>query len=147
MRVHEGIGFSGLDGSTTESKAGEAYKIMDRWLETVKSGDSGKVADLYDEKGVLLGTVARNIKQGRSVIKTYFDSFLKKRPVGVLNSIIFQDLGPDYAVADGNYTFELDGDGKRILVPARFTFVVNVKTGLILTHHSSSTPDGKPTSI
>lgn len=146
MRIRDGITFSNLDdlGRLAHEKT---YQIVDNWLKTVKSGDAQKVADLYDERGVLLGTVAQNIKQGRSVIKTYFDSFLKKRPVGVINSIIFQEVGAGYAVADGNYTFELDGKDGRVRVPARFTFVVNMETKLILTHHSSSTPDGETTSI
>lgn len=149
MLVREGISFSGLDGHGRSHGrlSHDAYKIVLNWLKTVKSGDPGKVADLYAERGVLMGTVARHLKQGRPIIKTYFDTFLKKHPVGVLNSIIFQELGGDHAVADGNYTFELDGKDGRILVPARFTFVVDLKTGLILTHHSSSTPDGQPTSI
>jgi len=152
MLVREQITFSDLDGlghlSAVSQQYEKTYRIVANWLETVKSGDPQKVADLYDEKAVLMGTVARNLKQGRSVIKTYFDSFLKKRPVGFLDSIIFQELGEDYAVADGNYTFELgDKGGGRIRVPARFTFVVNVKTGLILTHHSSSNPGGQMTSI
>ena len=150
MLVGEGISFSSLDGlgHLHGRLSGDAYRIVNNWLETVRSGDPEKVANLYDEKGVLMGTVAQNVKQGRTVIKTYFDSFLKKRPVGFLNSIVFQELGPSYAVADGNYTFELDDkDGTRIRVPARFTFVVDLNTGLILTHHSSSTPGGETTSI
>jgi len=150
MLVGEGTTFSGLDGLGLHGRTSQekTYRIVHRWLQTVKSGDPQKVADLYAERGVLLGTVAQNVKQGRSVIKTYFDSFLKKRPVGVIDSIIFQDLGANYAVADGNYTFELDDkDGTRIRVPARFTFVVDLNTGLILTHHSSSTPGGETTSI
>ena len=149
MRIREEIAFANLGLGHLHGRRPheKTYEIVDNWLNAVKSGDPQKVADLYDERGVLLGTVAQNIKQGRSVIKTYFDSFLKKRPVGLINSIIFQELGPDHAVADGNYTFELDEGGKRILVPARFTFVVNLGTKLILTHHSSSTPDGKTTSI
>lgn len=151
MRIGEGITFSGLDGlghfhgRTAQEKT---YKIIHHWLKTVKTGTPQDVADLYDEKAVLMGTVAKHLKQGRSVIKTYFDTFLRKHPVGALNSIIFQELGGDHAVADGNYTFELDGgDGGRILVPARFTFVVDLHSGLILTHHSSSTPEGQTTSI
>lgn len=124
------------------------YGIIRRWLRTVEDDNSQAVADLYDKRGVLLGTVAENVKQGRSVIKTYFDSFLKKHPVGVLDSIIFQTLGNGHATVSGNYTFELDGkDGGRVFVPARYTFVVDLKTRLILAHHSSSTPEGQSTAI
>ena len=121
----------------------QVYGILRNWFKAVGNGDPEVVASLYDKRGVLLGTVAENVKQGRSVIKTYFDSFLKKNPTGVLDSIIFQILDHDYATVSGDYTFELDDkDGGRISVPARYTFVLDLKARLILTHHSSSTPDG-----
>jgi hypothetical protein len=142
MRIHEGSDFYSLGSQSLHDRS---YKIINRWLKTVKAGTSQDVADLYAERGVLLGTVARNIKQGRSVIKTYFDSFLKKHPIGLINSMIFQDLVGNHVVADGNYTFELDGkDGGRVSVLARFTFVINLGTGLIVTHHSSSNPEDTP---
>lgn len=124
------------------------YRVLQRWLKTVENDDPQAVANLYDKRGVLLGTVAENVKQGRSVIKTYFDSFLKKHPVGALDSIVFQTVGHAHATVSGNYTFEMDDkDGERVFVPARYTFVVDLQTRLILTHHSSSTPTGHTTAI
>jgi uncharacterized protein (TIGR02246 family) len=136
MRVIEATPVSGLPHPNEK-----AQQIVTRWLETVKGGDPQKVSDLYAKRAVLMGTVAQHVKQGRSVIKTYFDAFLKKRPVGFINSMIFQELGGSHAVADGNYTFELDGKDGRVRVPARFTFVIDLNTGLIMTHHSSSNPE------
>ena len=132
-----------------KNKSQKIYNIVDNWLSTVKIGDSKDISELYDKNAVLLGTVAENVKQGRSVIKTYFHMFKKKNPIGVIDSIIFQKLNKRYGVADGNYTFELDDPktGKRVKVPARFTFVVDTKKKLILTHHSSSTPENKTTLI
>jgi uncharacterized protein (TIGR02246 family) len=136
MRVIEATPVSGLPHPNEK-----AQQIVTRWLETVKGGDPQKVSDLYAKRAVLMGTVAQHLKQGRGLIKTYFDGFLKKRPTGFIDSIVFQNLG-NHAVADGNYTFELDGkNGERTRVPARFTFVVDLSTGLILTHHSSSNPE------
>jgi len=129
------------------NKSQEIYEIIDNWLSTVEDCDSKRISQLYAKDGILLGTVAENVKQGRAVIKTYFDEFKKKNPVGVLNSIIFTELGCSYGSADGNYTFELDeksGDEViRVKVPARFTFVVCLKTKFIHIHHSSSTPENK----
>jgi uncharacterized protein (TIGR02246 family) len=127
----------------TEATQEEIQHTIDTWLETVKGGDPQAIADLYAEDGVLLGTIAENIKQGRQVIKTYFDMFVKKNPKGVIDSIIFQEFG-DTAVADGNYTFSLDNeDGGRDQVAARFTFVIHNNNGVweIQTHHSSATPE------
>jgi len=133
-----------INESVNEAENDEIQKIVDNWLDVVSKGDPQSITDLYAEEGVLLGTVAENIKQGRKEIKTYFDMFTKKNPKGTIDSIIFQDLGDDHGVADGNYTFEIDDEenkGKRIKVPARFTYVVDVKSGLIHTHHSSATPE------
>lgn len=142
MRIGEEATFSDPDSKRPSHE--KIYRIIRRWLRTVEGGDPQKVADLYAERGVLMGTVAQHFKQGRPIIKTYFDSFLKKRPIGTIDSIVFQRLGDNYAVADGNYTFELDSSDGRTRVPARFTFVVDLGTGLILTHHSSSNPVTTP---
>jgi uncharacterized protein (TIGR02246 family) len=140
------------NNNNKDNTADRIYDIIRNWLEVVKRHDAKKISELYGEQGVLLGTVAENVKQGRGVIKTYFDNFVLKHPEGVLNSIIFKRLGDKYGVADGNYTFTLDDDGivgkKRKEVPARFTFVINLDNGLIESHHSSSTPkNSKPTDI
>jgi uncharacterized protein (TIGR02246 family) len=132
--------------------ADRIYGIINNWLKVVSEHDAKAISELYAEQGVLLGTVAENVKQGRGVIKTYFDSFVLKYPEGELNSIIFKGLGDKYGVADGNYTFTLIEDGvigkKKKIVPARFTFVINLESGLIESHHSSSTPkNSKPTDI
>jgi len=134
----------------SENQSQKIYNVVNNWLETVKRKDPKEISDLYSEQAVLLGTVAENVKQGRSVIKTYFDMFVKKEPVGVLNSIIFKSLGEKYGVADGNYTFTLndpDSETGRINIPARFTFVIDLERRLIETHHSSSNPGNLLTDI
>jgi len=123
-----------------DTKSKRIYEIVNNWLEVVEGGDPTQIANLYAEQGVLLGTVAENVKQGRSVIKTYFDMFVQKNPQGTLNSIIFKSLGDKHGIADGNYTFMLDDKEGRNPVRARFTFVINLESELIETHHSSSTP-------
>lgn len=128
----------------TQDQIQRIYETIRHWLETVKKCDAEAISLLYAKQGVLLGTMAENVKQGRTVIKTYFDSFVLKEPVGSLRSIIFK-VGGKYGWADGNYVFNLKDPKSptgRTDVPARFTFIINLDDRLIETHHSSATPAG-----
>ena len=68
--------------------------------------------------------------------------FVEKKPCGVITSLSSQNFG-DYAIADGTYDFTLEEDGKKEVVPARFTFVLRRNKGVwqIATHHSSAQPE------
>ena len=127
------------------------WDVIQNWLSVVKTWKPKDIANLYATDAVLLGTVALNVTQGREVIETYFDGFVLKEPSGVINSIIFQTIGSKFGVADGTYTFNLKNDEgkepKRINVDARFTFLIDLETREIKTHHSSSTPKNKTTEI
>jgi uncharacterized protein (TIGR02246 family) len=113
------------------------------WLETLCTGNVDKVVSLYATDGVLLGTVAESIAQGKPQIRKYFEMFTKSQPCGKITSIIEQDLGA-IKVFDGTYDFNLtDPDtGVKSTVSARYTFVFQYVAGswLIATHHSSKNP-------
>ena len=111
------------------------------WLKTVCSNNAEAIVDLYAPNGVLLGTVAENIKFGKNEIASYFDMFVQKQPCGEISSMAVQNYG-DIAVVNGNYTFEINNNGDRMKVPARYTFVLRMMNGRwkILTHHSSERP-------
>jgi uncharacterized protein (TIGR02246 family) len=112
------------------------------WLNTVADGNAVAVSDLYLESGVLIGTLAEDIKQGREQIQGYFERFLSSSPIGSVDSFILQSYG-DICISDGNYTFEMDGTGgNRESVSARYTFVWKKenKKWMIATHHSSAEP-------
>jgi uncharacterized protein (TIGR02246 family) len=127
------------------------WDVIQNWLKVVKTHKPKDIANLYAKDAVLLGTVALNVTQGREVIETYFDGFVLKEPSGTINSIIFQTIGDKFGVADGTYTFnlknEVDKEPKRIYVNARFTFLIDLESKEIKTHHSSSTPKNKITEI
>jgi len=115
---------------------------LTNWLNTLADGNAVKMSDLYLENGVLLGTVAKDIKQGRVQIQEYFDMFLKKSPIGSIDTFILQNFG-DICISDGTYTFEIDGEGgNRESVAARYTYVWKKenKKWMIATHHSSVNP-------
>ena len=121
----------------------EIESALINWLNVLADGDPVKITDLYLEDGVLLGTVAEDIKQGHTAIQEYFDMFVTKNPIGSVNSFILQNFG-DICISDGTYTFELDGEeGGRESVAARYTYVwkkINNKW-MIATHHSSINPE------
>jgi uncharacterized protein (TIGR02246 family) len=115
---------------------------IQNWLDTVCNHNALEIVKLYAPDGVLLGTVAKNIKVGQSEIQKYFDMFVKKKPCGMITSMNVQRYG-DIAIVDGTYTFELKSDkGGREKVPARYTFVLRRVNHqwLIATHHSSAQP-------
>ena len=119
-------------------------KVIDTWLDTVCKHNPQSIVDLYAPDGVLLGTVAENMKVGRNEIIEYFNMFVQKKPCGVFTKVNIQNFGADYAVADGTYDFTLINDeGEKDVVAARFTFVVRKINGVwkIASHHSSANPE------
>ena len=148
--VHDTMdGNDGVDEGTlidlrlvNESVEDEIELALTNWLNTLADGNAVKMTDLYLENGVLLGTVAKEIKQGRLAIQEYFEMFLKKSPIGSVDSFILQNFG-DVCISDGTYTFEIDGEGgNRESVAARYTYVWKKenKKWMIATHHSSVNP-------
>jgi uncharacterized protein (TIGR02246 family) len=121
----------------------EIEMALTNWLNTLADGDPVKVTDLYLDNGVLLGTVAEDIKQGHTEILSYFEMFVTKNPIGSVDTFILQNFG-DVCISDGTYTFELDGeDGQRTSVAARYTYVWKKENDkwMIATHHSSVNPE------
>ena len=148
--VHDTMdGNDGVDEGTlidlrlvNENVEDEIELALTNWLNTLADGNAVKMTDLYLENGVLLGTVAKEIKQGRLAIQEYFEMFLKKSPIGSVDSFILQNFG-DVCISDGTYTFEIDGEGgNRESVAARYTYVWKKenKKWMIATHHSSINP-------
>ena len=127
------INFLGLDPISS---------LVKNWINTLATFNPDAVVQLYAPDGILLGTIADNIKVGRSEIINYFDMFVEKKPVGVIKTMYVQDLG-EAKVADGLYVFTLtDSLGKQEEVVARYTFVFKqyMDKWLIATHHSSKQP-------
>ena len=125
-----------------EGTEDEIELALTTWLNTLADGDAVAMSDLYLDNGILLGTVAKEIKQGREQIQEYFEMFLAKSPIGSVDSFIVQNFG-DVVITDGTYTFEVDSkSGNRESVAARYTYVwkKQYKKWMIATHHSSVNP-------
>ena len=75
-------------------------RFVTTWLETVCTHNPEAITKLDNYDATLLGTVAENIKQGRTEIRSYFDYFVKMKPCGKITSLYINDFGPT-AVANG----------------------------------------------
>ena len=127
------INFIGLD---------PVSQLVKNWVNTLGTFNPEAVVNLYAPDGILLGTIAENIKVGRDEILTYFNMFVRKQPIGMINTMYIQD-GGSCKVADGIYTFTLtDSLGKKTEVIARYTFVFKqyMDQWKIASHHSSKQP-------
>ena len=117
-------------------------ETIQNWLKIVSKHKPEEIVNLYTTDGVLLGTLADNIKKGREYVIEYFNEFVKKKPTGEITSFFIQE-SKYFAIVDGTYTFHLINNGQVDLLPARFTFVLKNVNGkwLIATHHSSKQPN------
>jgi hypothetical protein len=88
--------------------------------------------------GVLLPTLSDEIRSTKQGLESYFVDFLKKSPQGKITAL-YATQRDGYTIASGNYDFTLTTDGKKSVVPARFTYVFN-KNCKIIQHHSSEQP-------
>lgn len=118
---------------------GDVEKLFDRWNASLKTGDPQKVADNYAEDAILLPTVSNKPRLTREERVDYFKEFLKKEPVGVIDSRVIK-IGCNSVVDAGLYTFTLHGHDQ---VHARYTFTYEFKNGkwAIAHHHSSVMPE------
>jgi hypothetical protein len=67
--------------------------------------------------------------------------FVKLKPCGQITEIVEEDYGR-VVVVNGTYDFDLIEDGEKIVVPSKFTFVLE-RVGInwkIQSHHSSKQP-------
>lgn len=129
--------------SETEAPDALILDLFEQWNEALQTGDPQAVAACYDEGAVLLPTVSNEPRRTPAAIAEYFAHFLKLHPVGRIVDATVHRLCPTAAVFSGLYTFEVDGPGGRVDVPARFTFVYEHGPDgwRILEHHSSGMPE------
>ncbi|MEV5987709.1 SgcJ/EcaC family oxidoreductase [Streptomyces sp. NPDC052051] len=117
--------------------------LFRKWNAALATGNAYRVADLYAPGAVLLPTASPHIRTTRAGIVDYFQHFLRREPVAVIQRQIIDVLGPTSAVNTGLYRFTLTMlDGSKTTLDARYTFVYELRHGrwLIINHHSSVVP-------
>ena len=117
-----------------------------KWAETLLTKDPKKVAELYAEDSTFLPTVSSEFKKGKLEAEDYFEHFLKINPKGEIKKEEIQPMGENFYLHSGMYDFEVDEDGERAVIEARFSFVWRKDSDgkwKILHHHSSQKPKEK----
>jgi hypothetical protein len=123
--------------TTFAGPAEDASAAIDRWVAAYSSNDVEALMKVYAPDALLHGTSEPQLNAGTAALRQYFRGL-----PGSGNKVAIQErrmvvLSDTSAMGVGFYTFRN---------PARFTFVV-VKRGndwVIVHHHSSSIPAGRP---
>lgn len=114
-----------------------------QWAKAIRSRFPENVLQYYHSDAVLWGTLAQEFRHGHKEIITYFVNFLDKEDL----KCEFKDgtarIYDQFAFFTGSYVFTWKFAGKKIVLPARFSFVYmkDNETWLIMEHHSSMYPD------
>jgi len=124
------------------------------WAAAVSSRDVDAVLSLYENEGVLLGTLdqpATGARRGHKQIRPYFDRFLARDAIDVeflsrsVKELDLQRASDNCVIHSSYYSFRLTNKGAQQawMVRAKFTFIFHKgPDGLmkILTHNSGLVP-------
>ena len=114
-------------------------KLLQKWVNAIKSGDPKQVTDLYHEDAILLGTFSNKERIGHALILEYFENLLKS-PVEVEIVSEHFSTSETLSVNSGLYNFVTGGK----TINARFSFVYSQRPLVewkIISHHSSVLPE------
>ena len=93
----------------------------------------------YAPKSILLPTVSNQPRLTAAEKEDYFEHFLERKPVGVIDSRSIE-IDCNTALDAGLYTFTF-ADGKVVKARYTYTYKWNGKQWLITSHHSSMMPE------
>jgi hypothetical protein len=117
--------------------------ILKLWQKLFNANDIN-IVKTYSNDAVFLGTFAKNIKQGRALISTYFVGLFKKENLNVqfTKEIYVNDIEDGYIVS-GIYIFSYTENGATQTVKARYSFTIQYLNGkpFIINQHSSIVPE------
>ncbi len=109
------------------------------WIAAMCSGTAESITALYLEDAILLPTFSPKVHHSAAMRQTYFEAIAALKNLKITVEEQYIRLFGDFAVNSGMYTFSHDVNGKRVIIPARFTFAYE-KTPqgwFIVEHHSS----------
>jgi uncharacterized protein (TIGR02246 family) len=114
-----------------------------KWTTVFVDDNPDAILALYDDEGILWGTLSPTIAVGKPAIRGYFERAYKALP-GHKVSFGEQKIRVygDTAINSGYYTFSFVRDGQTSTIPARYSFVYKRRGNdwLIVDHHSSAMP-------
>jgi len=134
----------GLMSPEIADKKTPAEENFAQWNTALQTGNPDKVAALYAADATFLPTVSGEFKKGPEQAKEYFVHFLEKNPIGEIIEAEVQELSADCYLHSGMYNFEVDAEGARKTIRARFSYVWQLDdqgSWKIIHHHSSVVPE------
>lgn len=121
----------------------EIAAAVAKWTTIFVDDNPDAILALYDDAGVLWGTLSPTLLVGKPAIRGYFERAFKALPGHkvVFGEQVIRVYG-DTAINSGYYTFSFVRDGQPQSIPARFSFVYRKRDGnwMIVDHHSSAMP-------
>ena len=114
-----------------------------KWTTVFVDDNPDAILALYDDEGILWGTLSPTIAVGKGAIRGYFERAYKALPG---HKVTFGDqqirVYGDTAINSGYYTFSFVRDGETRTLPARYSFVYKRRGNdwMIVDHHSSAMP-------
>ena len=113
--------------------------IIQQWANSIANRDAKKQTSFYDKRAILLATY-EPILLGQQEIYEYFIELLSNENIRCKITKNYSKGNEKNNVSSGLYTFSFnDEQGNKVIVPARYTFVVN--NNRIVDHHSSEEPN------
>ncbi|MDO4687181.1 MAG: SgcJ/EcaC family oxidoreductase [Corynebacterium sp.] len=128
-----------MDKCAADNSDAEISALLDRWFESLKTGDSKKVVENYADSSVLLPTVSNKVRFSAEEKEDYFNHFLEKKPVGTVDDR-WIEADCNTATDSGLYTFTYE-DGTQTKARYTFTYRWDGEQWRITSHHSSAMPE------
>ena len=131
------------DAATATASRDAVAGTTAKWTAAFRDDNPDAILALYDDEGVLWGTLSPTIAVGRPSIRGYFERAYKALPghTVTLGEQKIRVYG-DTAINSGSYTFSFVRDGEVRTIPARYSFVYRKRGNdwMIVDHHSSAMP-------
>jgi MFS superfamily sulfate permease-like transporter len=146
MLVHKDGATGGLMYSSIQKNPADKKNLNDfinDWAFGVNRHNILSVVSTYDYQGLLWGTFAKELREGHSNIKKYFEHLFEMDRVTVHFESGEVRQYKDIFIRSGKYVFSYYKKDEKVEIPARYSFVCKKeKTGwYILEHHSSEFPN------
>jgi uncharacterized protein (TIGR02246 family) len=121
----------------------DACAGIERWSEAFNSGDVEQIVRMYTNDALVLGTLSPGMTSKPEDLRTYFKAAAAAKLQVKLGNHSAVALAEDAVAIAGFYDFSRPtADGQRVVVSARFSFVMVKKDGFwkIAHQHSSVRP-------
>jgi len=112
--------------------------MLETWVDKIRTNDPEKVASLYHNDGLLLGTFSDIERKGHDLILKYFENLLKSQ---VDVEIVTQHKHETESLIANSGLYNFIVDGKTVNSRFSFVFIKTDDDWKILSHHSSVLPE------